>query len=373
MKINVAFDVPTAIATGLANGNLERVGGIVRFADNKQIVAWLQESPNMLNQAAKGSTLLSTLLAAVGTNAGTVETLTNRASLGLDLIDVAVTMHMMYKIDRRINALQLEISALSNLIEKQKEKQNFVAINVALAQANVFLKTDSVADRDGMFHSVIHDLVKAEKTLLADVAQDLDANKLSEAERLIDCAILLDWIAAYCAVEFGREDEATLRLGMYTTGLEPLVQRLAQLLVGKNPALYFHKSVSEDYLDRYVQIRAWLDGDFKVWERVVKEARKGFWDDESVRRLFREARMGLHVFSKLRDQPFYKENIPRAERVIENFQRLEGYAIQIESLEKPYRDYRVISELAAARLADHDDYVLVIDEDMVDRLERLSA
>ena len=373
MKIRVVFDVPAAIANGLANGSLERVGGIVRFADNKQIVAWLQESRNFSNHATAGSALLSKLLAAVGTNAGTVETLTSVGSLGLDLVDMTVTLYMIYKIDRRIDSLQKEIGALCNLIETLNEKQNYVAINVALDQANVFLKTDSVVDRDGMFQAVIHDLVRAEKTLLADIAHDLDANKLSEAGHLIDCAILIDWIAAYCAVEFGRDDQATLRLDMNTTSLKPHVQRLGQNLVGENPALYFHESVSDDFLDRYIQIRAWLDGDVNVWERVVKQARKDFWNDDSVGRLFRERRKFLHVWPKLRDEPFYKENIPRAERVIENFQRLEGYAIQIESLQRPYRNYEVISKLAGKRLADHDDYVLVIDEDTLERLERLSA
>lgn len=373
MKINLAFDVPAAIAIGLASGNLERIGGIVRFADNKRIVAWLQESQNKSHHVAKGSPLLSTLLTAAGTNAGTVETLTALGSLGLDLVDVAVTMHMIHQVDRRLKLLQKEISALATLIEKQNQKQNYIAINVALVQAEVFLNTDSLVDRDRIFQGVIHDLVTAEKTLLADIAHDLDSNRLSEAGHLIDCAILIDWIAAYCAVQHGRDDHATLLLNMNTTSLEPLVQRLVRRLVDKNPALYFHKSVSDDYLDRYIQIRAWLDGDVDVWERVVKEARKDFWSEKSVRRLYREARKFLYTWPKLRKNPFFKENIPRAERVIESFQRLEGYAIQIESLEEPYRDYKVISELAAARLADHNDYVLVIDEEAVERLERLSA
>lgn len=373
MQINVTFDVPAAIKVGLNSGTLERVGGIVRFTDNKQIVAWLQETRNMSNHAAKGSTLFSTLLAAVGTNAGTVETLTSIGNLGLDLVDMAVTMYMIDRVDQRLKSLQKEISAIYNLIEHLNEKQNYVAINVALDQANVFLKTDSVVGRDRMFDGVIRDLVKAEKTILADIAHNLDANKLSEAGHLIDCAILIDWIAAYCAVEFGRDDQATLRLDMNTAGLKPHVQRLAQRLVGKNPALYTHQSVSDDYLDRYIQIRTWLYGEDNVWESVVKEARKDFWSEESVRPLYREARKFLYVWPKLRKNPFYKENITRAERVIENFQRLEGYALQIESLQRPYRNYEVISQLAGNRLADHDDYVLVVDEDTLERLERLSA
>jgi len=373
MKINVAFDVPKAIELGLDSGVLERVGGVVRFADSKQIVAWLQESRNMSNHAATGSTLLSTLLAAVGTNAGTIETLTSAGSLGLDLVDLVATMHMIDKLERRIIGLQREISALCALIEKQNEKQNYVAINLALDQANVFLRIDSAVDRDKTYHSVIRDLAKAEKTLLADIAHDLDKDRLSEAERLIDCVILLDWIAAYCAAEYGREDRATVRLHMNIASLEPFVRRLVKRLVGKNASLYFHESVSDDILERFIQIRGWLDGDVNIWERVAKEARKGFWSDDSVRCLYREARKFLYTWPKLREDPFYEDAIPRAERAIENFQRLQGYALQIESLDKPYRDYRVISELAAKRLADHDDFVLVIDEDIMERLERLSA
>ena len=62
MKINVTFDVPAAIAKGLANGVLERNGGVIVFTDTKQIVAWLQESGNMTNHAAKGLGLISGLL-----------------------------------------------------------------------------------------------------------------------------------------------------------------------------------------------------------------------------------------------------------------------------------------------------------------------
>ena len=43
MKVRVEFEVPDEIAQGLANRTLERVGGIIRFADSKQIVDWLRD------------------------------------------------------------------------------------------------------------------------------------------------------------------------------------------------------------------------------------------------------------------------------------------------------------------------------------------
>ncbi|MCY3977709.1 MAG: hypothetical protein OXG23_06385 [Chloroflexi bacterium] len=373
MKINVAFDVPAAIADGLANGSLERVGGIVRFADNKQIVAWLQESGNMSSGATKGLTLFSTLLAAVGTNAGTIETLTSVARVGADVVDLAVTFYALEKVNRRIDALQDQIRAIYDRLEKEYAKKRSGSIKFALNQADSFLNSESVEMRRGKFPLVERDLGKAVTYLLEDIDHCLDENLLSEAGQFIDSAILLSWVAAYCMVDFGHDDDASYQLQKDTTGLEPHVRRLVRRLVGKKPALYFHESVSDDYLERYIQIRAWLDGEVKVWERVVKKARKGFWNKKVTKALFETKYKGLYQYKELRQNPFYKENIPRAELAIENFQRLQSYAHQIESLEKPYRDYRVISELAAARLADHDDFVLVIDEDTLARLERLSA
>ena len=258
---------------------------------------------------------------------------------------MAVTFYMIDRVDRRIASLQKEISELGKLIERNNEKQNYVAINRALANANVFLKTKSRKTRNEMYHGVINDLVAAEITLKADIGNDLDRNKLKEAGHLIDCAILLDSISAYCAVKYGRDDDAVLRLDMNISGLKPHVKRLVQSLVGKQAALYFHKSVSDDHLDRYIQIRKWLDGEDNVWERVAKEARKGFWNDNSVRRLYREARRFLYTWPKLRKDPFYIQNIPRAEARHREFPALGGLCaadrIAGQTISRLQSDFRI--------------------------------
>jgi hypothetical protein len=43
MKIRVEFEVPDDIKAGLGNGTFERVGGVIRFTESKQVVAWLRE------------------------------------------------------------------------------------------------------------------------------------------------------------------------------------------------------------------------------------------------------------------------------------------------------------------------------------------
>ena len=144
-------------------------------------------------------------------------------------------------------------------------------------------------------------------------------------------------------------------------------------LVGDQPALYFHKSVSEEYLDRYIQIRAWLYGETDVWENVVKDARKDFWNKKAIWPLFHKVSKFLHVWYKRREDPFYIEAVPQAEQLIENFQRFESYALDLESPDRPSRDLETLSEEAAQRLADSDDYVLLIDQDALSSVGRLSA
>ena len=42
--VNATFQVPEYIAQGISKGAYERVGGVVREAGSKQVVAWLREA-----------------------------------------------------------------------------------------------------------------------------------------------------------------------------------------------------------------------------------------------------------------------------------------------------------------------------------------
>ena len=49
LQIEVMLEVPLRIAAGLAGGQLERVGGVVRDVGTKQIVALLREGGQLAN------------------------------------------------------------------------------------------------------------------------------------------------------------------------------------------------------------------------------------------------------------------------------------------------------------------------------------
>lgn len=47
LTMPVEFDVPQHIEQGLVNGQLERVGGVIRDTESKQIIAWLREAQSL--------------------------------------------------------------------------------------------------------------------------------------------------------------------------------------------------------------------------------------------------------------------------------------------------------------------------------------
>lgn len=373
MKIRVELEVPDDIAKGLLNGTLERVGGVIRFADSKQVVAWLREGGNMSRNVSSGMNLLPSLLRAAGMNAKSIAVVAGAVTIAGPLLDVGITAFTIYRLQRRIESLKQEIADIYDRLDQNFEKAKAAKLDAALYLAGQFLNAEDIDIRRGMLHGVIQGLVLAEKELLQDISSALNENKLSLAGKLIDCAISVDTMAARCADDFGQQELAINSLKENVAVLRPHVDRLLLRLVGGQPALYFHRSVSEDYLDRYMQIRAWLSGEKDVWETVAKEARKNFWNEKAIKRLFRERRRFLHVWHEQREDPFYIEALPRAEELIESFQRFESYALDLESPDRPSRDLETLSAEAAQRLADHDDYVLLIDEDALGRVGRLSA
>lgn len=373
MKIRVEFEVSDDIAMGLSTGTMERVGGVIRYTDSKQVVAWLREGGNMSRNSSSTLKLLPSLLQVAGMNAKTVAVVAGAVTIAGPLLDIAITAFTIHYFTRRIRALEKKIEKIYDRIDRRFDRAEAAALQTALELADELLDTEDLVSKREKANLVVARLVNAQKLLLMDLDDALNGNNRRKAEVLIDTVMSVNMLAARCSFVVGDEINAISRLNKSLLELKPQVDRQIRRLVRNQPALYFHKSVSDEYLDRYIQIQAWLYGGEDVWERVIKRARKGFWNEKAIKRLFREARRFLYTWPKLRKKPFYKKALPRAELLIESFQRFESYALDLELSERPSRDLEELSEDATRRLADHDDYVLLVDEDALDRVGRLSA
>ena len=131
-------------------------------------------------------------------------------------------------------------------------------------------------------------------------------------------------------LDIGESDLALEWLGGIMRGHRERTQRYVRSQIGDNPALYFHESVDDEYFERYLNVERWLRGKRVVLAEIVQAYRRSFWDGDALGRLHTGG-----IGSRLDETPFYETTLPRAEILIENFQRLEGFKQELESMLLP--------------------------------------
>jgi len=70
--ITVHLEVPEFIEAGLRHGTMERVGGVIRHTDNKQIVAWLREGGKVGQTAESVAGVLEQVVSHSGARSATI-------------------------------------------------------------------------------------------------------------------------------------------------------------------------------------------------------------------------------------------------------------------------------------------------------------
>ena len=335
--IRVEFEVPDDIAKGLSNGTFERVGGVIRHADSKQVFAWLREGGNMSRNSSSTLKLLPSLLQIAGMNAKTVAVVAGAVTIAGPLLDVAITAYAIHHLTARIRALKKEIADIYDRLDKYLTQSAEVTLNAALKFAEAFVEQEDYETKKAMLPTILLQLAMAEQWLLAELKKAVDRNQMRRALDLCAAVFTVDMMEAQCHREIGDEAAALRSLNKNVKELKPYVEMVVQKLIGKRAALYAHPSVKNQYLDRYVSIRRWLYDESDVWMAFIKEARKDILDEKAFKRLYRRRQKFLHVWHELRKKPFYMKAIPRAELLIESFQRLKAmpwiWSLPIDQLE----------------------------------------
>jgi hypothetical protein len=112
MNLNVLFDVPAPVAQGLANGSLERVGGVVRDTSSKQVVMWLQEGGSGISKSIGTPSLAGGARAAAAASP-----LLSTASLGVSVIGFALVLQSINRLSDQIRALEAKIDRISHKLD----------------------------------------------------------------------------------------------------------------------------------------------------------------------------------------------------------------------------------------------------------------
>ncbi len=358
-SISVQLKVPEFIEAGLASGEMERVGGVIRNSGNKQIVAWLREGGEIMEEIESKSQMIKTILEATGKSATTIGNIVGRT---IPLLGIAFAGYELLEMITGIEGNQEEIEAIYERVEEQFRRDRLTELFTAL---EIGKRVTNVEDPDVKAQQVgeVNVLLVKSKEHVTQYFNDLLNDELKpevteQALRYVILAMQITAMQTRCWLEIDEIDSALewLCFGWEETG--SLTRRFAHNRLGDRRAYFFHKSVSQESFDRYLNIEQWLRGKRNVYREIVIDSQEDFWEDSildviSFRRFPGTARI-------MHDPPPYLSALNQVEILVENYQRLEGFKLELQSRRGNFNEWDSFDGDDSLQISKHNDYVLLV-------------
>ncbi len=390
----VALEVPSIIATGLASGNLERVGGVVRDAASKQVVMWLREGGQLASNPDLAGGLLKTLIdvgsggllsGVTGIANAVVESRRHdeiiqhlRAIQGLSTVAAAApVIGVMVQIATTV-FLAKKIDGLQDNIVKQFKLDRHNRLESSLEFVDRVVTQLSGERKNIASDSVARDLMASRINLQKEFKHILDDKKLTVEQTELAINVLLQamqvdiaTVRLYLDTNQNKlaRDILSQALGQY----RELAQTLVLDLLGEFPARYFNSSVETRDFCRFLIIEEWLRCQQDVLLDIVLDYRMDFWKRNAKKSIGPNKR-DVRGFTYVG----HIEALSYAESVIEYYERLRGFEAEIEAIERlgiSHSEWTKQQEEALAmaeiNLADHNDYVALVDSEALRQLETM--
>jgi hypothetical protein len=373
---------------------------VIVDAASKQVVAWLRDSASLntltdavggfptplaviINAAKTGVTLWDgrKTREAIGGVSNQVAELSGQMHMvGLlntftasgQLVNLALTAATFQAVMQRLDRLSQEVNKLGEIVRAEFARDRDTDFQQALEAARDAFESATPNQREQAIRSAVDGLYKARVNFLNDFQQAFDGavteNKLFIAQHCLIRAMYAEMSRIRCYIAANELNLAKQRLQESI----PLFHRHSQTLVrhwiGEHPAIFFHKEISAENVDRFLQIQQWLyqDGDLagldkaSILFRIVNDLRNDFWDmrvteDEYGDALTRITRRPVRTFKDRITK--LTENLDQAEMVIENHQRLYGLDLELRSMRLSFHEWEQI--VPEADLREHDIGIIV--------------
>ena len=239
--VNATFYIPKLIEQGLSNGAYERIGGVIREANSKQIVAWLREG----GEAGK-------ILESVLPNVGAVSSILN---LAVSTIGFAVVLKRLGVIELQLQQAQEVLQTIGYKIDLSFYANFRSALDLAI---NAFTM-DNSENRKMSAIQAINRFLEAEHhyTKLTDIEI---SNGSQVADEYLSTLCLAYVTEVRCYLELEEINTARRRLQEGIAILRPRFEKYISTLLTSNPAAYLHPSLKEQVgLKRLTKVYQWLE------------------------------------------------------------------------------------------------------------------
>ena len=417
--VNVPLEFPLDIIAGLASGKYERVGGIIRMAQNKQVVSWLLEGGDISSNSDLASGALKALLQASTGNVAAVAAGAANAAItghshqqilremlrlsnlmqfagGIGVLNVGISVLSLVVLSKQMRDLSNEIKNLHALVAKEFAKFQQVNLDTAIVTAEGALSSPPGVHKDMEIVLAKNQLYSARQHIFYDIdpaayssAITVENNQFLQTNLLL--ALHVDTLRIRCLLEQDRDGGGLQPAKDYLSICLKQYLELTRLLVnrwlGYRRAVFFHKkTVSELDLYRYIAIEQWLKNKDNVLLELILSNRPDFWDMDVVSDM--QVSDGKLAFLKLKPAkgddgdgkiPVHLAALTQSEILIENYQRLQGLEAEIKAIERLglshfqwKTEVDLALENAEVNLAEHNDFVLLFDDEYLESLNRFS-
>lgn len=241
--IHATFEIPAHIEQGLQNGTYERVGGVVRQVDSKQIVGWLREVHET------GEPVLSEIL-----SLSSVGAVSSTLNLAISTMGFAVVLHRLKGIEKQLELAQEALDAIGYKIDLSFYANFQAALDLAL---NAFTMSNPETRRMSAMQA-INRFLEAEHhyTKLVDIEINNGSQVADEYLATLSLAYVTE---VRCYLELEEIGTAFRRLQDGIKELRPRFQKHITTLLTSNPAAYLHPSLNEEIdLKRLTKVYQWL-------------------------------------------------------------------------------------------------------------------
>ena len=239
-KVKVAFEVPDWIAWELNRGTYERVGGVIRDTQTKQVVAWLREATPNISQVPA--------ILQIGSVASVL-------NLGVSVMGFALVMQRLKELEERLQKAQEVLNKINRKIDLGFYAKFRAALDLALHAVTM----NNLENRKNMAIQAINRFLEAEHIYIDYTDKELEQSSQIADEYLL--TLSLAYVAeARCYLELDEPYIAIRRLQEGAAKLRPRIQRYIEILLTSNPAAYLQPQFKGQIdLSRLTRIYQWID------------------------------------------------------------------------------------------------------------------
>ncbi|MBN3887937.1 MAG: hypothetical protein HWQ43_01720 [Nostoc sp. JL31] len=338
LPVTVTFMLADWIIKGIADGTLERVGGVIREVGSKHIVTWLREqgSPteNQLGKIGRSMLLTQGILQ--------VTSAVSILNLGVSVIGFAVIAQRLKELEQQLQQAQKLLNHINRKIDLSFYANFRAAIELA---TNAFTMTKTENRRSSALQA-INRFLEAEHiyTEFADIEIEQKSQIADEYLLTLSLAYLAE---ARCYLELEEQETALRRFQEGSIVIRSRIQKYVKLLLTLNPAVYLQPQFRGQIdLRRLTRIYQWLDPTLNenavfdmqrmnlfmlakdpnnakwvesipaaIWDSKVDWVGKAIWDDPKPQ-----------IYARL------PKTLELVESMIETNRRFESYQTEVQAI-----------------------------------------